>query len=640
MVELYSRLKRYAVIGSAVFAFAMIIAFLISARLQRVISEPILKLARTARNVAQDRNYSIRVPNRRRDEIGLLINGFNEMLGQIQERDANLERRVQERTEELARSLSLLNATLGSTADGIIASDRQGNVISLNSKFVALFGFPPDMLERRSPVEMRNYAAAQMKDPDAFLQRYKNFLESPETSSCEMETKDGRVLERHAFPQYINQIWAGVVVNWRDITVRRNAEKALRESEALYSSLVEQLPIGVYRKDAESRYVFVNSRFCQLQGRTMDEIVGQDPIALKPAEKAAQAMEEHALIMSTGKSIESEESQEQPDGQTRYFHIVKLPVLAADGKIVGSQGVFFDITQRKQAEAELKKVHRELLDASRRAGMAEVATGVLHNVGNVLNSVNVSASVIAAQLKQSKMPYLALATGLLKEHASDLGNFVTIDPKGKQLPGYFISLSEKLVEEQKTLLSEATSLQKNIEHIKDIVATQQSYAKGAGMTERVKVEEMVQDALRMNEASLLRHEVRVIKQYPDELPEIIVDRHKVIQILVNLIRNAKFACEDAAFEDRKVVIGITLDTEWVKIFVQDNGVGIPPENLTRIFNHGFTTRKNGHGFGLHSGALAAKQMRGTLMAQSDGPGKGARFTLQLPLHLEKTVAEN
>jgi PAS domain S-box-containing protein len=560
------------------------------------------------------------------------------MLEQIQQRDANLERRVQERTEELARSLSLLNATLESTADGIIASDRQGNVISLNTKFMALFGFPPDMIERRVPAEMRNYAAGQMKDPDAFLQQYKNFLARAETSSREMEMKDGRVLERHAFPQYIGQNWVGMVVNWRDITISRNAEKALRESEALYSSLVEQLPIGVYRKDAENNYVFVNSRFCQLRGLSMDQIIGQSPNAMNPPEKAAQFKQEHELIMSSGKSIELEETYPVPGGETHYFHVVKLPVVAADGKIVGTQGVYFDITQRKRTEAELEKVHRELLDASRRAGMAEVATGVLHNVGNVLNSVNVSASVMAGQLKKSRVPYLALAANLLKEHAADLGNFVTNDPKGKQLPGYFISLSEKLADEQATMLLEANSLQKNIEHIKDIVATQQNYAKTAGMTERVKVVDLLEDALRMNEGSLLRHDVQVVKKYADELPEIIVDRHKAIQILVNLIRNAKFACEESTSEVRRIILNITLDTECIRFCVQDNGVGIPAENLTRIFNHGFTTRKNGHGFGLHSGALAAKEMRGALIAQSDGPGKGARFILELPLHPAKNGA--
>jgi PAS domain S-box-containing protein len=395
----------------------------------------------------------------------------------------------------------------------------------------------------------------------------------------------------------------------------------------------------VYRKDAEGRYVFVNSRFCQMKGLPIDQILGQKPAAFNPAEKAAQFMQEHAHIMSTGKSIELEESLSEPGGATRHFHVVKLPVIAADGKIVGSQGVHFDITQRKKAEAELAKVHRELLDASRRAGMAEVATGVLHNVGNVLNSVNVSASVIAAQLKKSKMPYLALATGLLKEHAADLGNFITIDPKGKQLPGYFIGLAEQLAAEQTAMLAEANSLQKNIEHIKDIVSTQQSYAKAAGMNERVKVIEIVEDSLRMNEDSLERHDVRITKKYADALPDIIVDRHKVIQILVNLIRNAQFACEESPAEDRQIVVSITRDTERVRICVQDNGVGIPPENLTRIFNHGFTTRKNGHGFGLHSGALAAKEMRGALIAQSDGPGKGASFTLELPLQPPKPTQD-
>lgn len=627
--ELYSRLKRYGVIVSGIYCLTLIISFLVSAKLQRVITEPILHLAQAARKVAQDKNYSIRVPDQRPDEIGTLIKGFNEMLQQIQERDANLERRVKERTEELASSISLLNATLESTADGIIAQDLEGGIISFNSKFLSLFGFPADMLKRRDPAEMRKFVGAQMKNEDGFFESYRASCASPNTTFCEVEMNDGRVLERYSFPQYIDGVHVGVVVNWRDVTERKNSEKALRESQGLYSSLVEQLPVNVYRKDAEGRYVFVNSNYCRLKGLRAAEIIGRMPADIASPEKAAQYTREHALIMDTGKSIELEESYPQPGGAVRHFHIVKLPVFSSDGSIAGSQGIHFDITERKKAEAELEKVHRELMDASRRAGMAEVATGVLHNVGNVLNSVNVSSNVIGDQLKKSRMPYLGLAVALLKEHSGDLGDFLTNDPKGKRLPGYFIELFEKLASEHKMMLKEIGALRNNVEHIKDIVATQQSYAKLGGLTQRVKVLDLVEDALRMNESALLRHDVRVVRQFAEPLPEIVVDRHKVLQILVNLITNAKFACNANDLKDRRLVLSIEHDADRVLIRISDNGAGIPQENLTRIFNHGFTTRKHGHGFGLHSGALAAKEMGGALTVQSDGPGKGATFTLEL-----------
>ena len=262
--------------------------------------------------------------------------------------------------------------------------------------------------------------------------------------------------------------------------------------------------------------------------------------------------------------------------------------------------------------------------------MAEVATGVLHNVGNVLNSVNVSSILVADNLKKSKAPNLSKAVALLREHALDLGAFITSDPKGKQLPDYLAQLAEHLAGEQAAALEELAHLQKNIEHIKDIVAMQQSYAKISGVTETVQVSDLVEDALRMNASALVRHDVEAIREF-EAVPPITVEKHKVLQILVNLIRNAKYACDEAGRPDKRLTVRVTNGDNRVRIAVIDNGIGIPPENLTRIFNHGFTTRKDGHGFGLHSGALAAKEMGGLLHVRSEGVGKGAMFILELPL---------
>jgi len=119
-----------------------------------------------------------------------------------------------------------------------------------------------------------------------------------------------------------------------------------------------------------------------------------------------------------------------------------------------------------------------------------------------------------------------------------------------------------------------------------------------------------------------------------------VDKHTVLQILVNLIRNAKYACDESTRSDKLVTVRIFKHgNDGVNIQITDNGVGIPRENLSRLFSRGFTTRSDGHGFGLHSCLLATKEMGGALTAHSDGSGLGAVFTLVLPVQPPLTSAQ-
>lgn len=288
----------------------------------------------------------------------------------------------------------------------------------------------------------------------------------------------------------------------------------------------------------------------------------------------------------------------------------------------------------KDRTLELENMHKQLLDISRDAGMAEVATNVLHNVGNVLNSVNVSTALVSEKIRESRVSSLAKAVALMRAHQNDLAAFFTQDTKGMQLCDYLDNLAQYLGKEQTGMLKEIESLSANVEHIREIVTMQQSYARAAGIVDTLPIVDLVEDALRMNNGALVRHEVQVVREYI-ATPSVPVDKHKVLQILVNLVRNAKYALDDGGRKDKLLTVRVATDSDgFVKILVIDNGVGIPPENLTRIFSYGFTTRKNGHGFGLHSGALAAKEMGGSLSVHSDGPGQGATFTLSLPFHQE------
>ena len=254
--------------------------------------------------------------------------------------------------------------------------------------------------------------------------------------------------------------------------------------------------------------------------------------------------------------------------------------------------------------------------------MAEVATGVLHNVGNVLNSVNVSTTLIREKLQRSEISTLGKVRDLLRQHEADLGAFLTTDPKGKLVPGFIIQLSERLEKEQAALQEEHRPAgaqrgahQGNRGHAAELRA---GFGLPGASVRRQAAGRCAADEHRRPDAP---RQSPVIRQYA-EVPPLMVDKHKVLQILVNLVHNAKYALDESRYHDKAAhgAASRMNGDDRVKVTVADNGVGIPPENLTRIFSHGFTTRKGGHGFGLHSGANAAKEMGGQLTAHSEGPG--------------------
>ena len=369
----------------------------------------------------------------------------------------------------------------------------------------------------------------------------------------------------------------------------------------------------------------------RLHNRPVSELLGKTDFDLFSESHARPAFNDEQEIVRTGQPIIGKlEKEEWPDGRTSWVLTSKMPLRNEQGEIIGTFGISKDITAAKETEIALERAQRALVDASRLAGMAEVATGVLHNVGNVLNSLNVSTSVIATGLKQTKLEHLAKISALLREHAENLGEFLTNDPKGRRIPEFIESLAQHSMTERDRLLKEAESLQKNVDHIKEIVSMQQAYATMVGIVEPLDPVELMEDSFRMNAGALLRHAVTVVRKF-EPVPRILAEKAKVLQILVNLIRNAKYAADDGGHDNKVITLEIRLTTGGrVQLIVADNGVGIPAENLTRIFAHGFTTRVGGHGFGLHSSANAAREMKGTLTVHSDGAGKGARFTLELP----------
>lgn len=446
-----------------------------------------------------------------------------------------------------------------------------------------------------------------------------------------VHTKKIPILDAAGRPAYL----LGIA---EDITERKAAQRRLAESEQRLRSILETHPECVKLVAADGTILEMNpAGLRMLQAEGPEQVIGRsvyDAVAPEYHELFRQLHE--AVFRGESRTAEFEIIGRQ--GQRRWMETHACPLRDTEGRIVAQLAVTRDITERKQTEAQLAAAHRQLLETSRQAGMAEVATSVLHNVGNVLNSVNVAATLVADTLRASKAANLAKVVALLEAHAADLGAFLTTDPKGRQVPAYLRQLAAHLTEEQQRLVGEMDGLRKHIDHIKDIVAMQQSYARVGGVAETVDVVDLVEDSLAMNASALSRHDVQVVKEFAD-VPPVTVEKHKVLQILVNLIRNAKYACDESGRADKQMTVRVAQQDGHIRIAVIDNGVGIAPENLRRIFNHGFTTRKNGHGFGLHSSALAAKELGGRLSVHSEGPGRGATFTLELPLPASRTTPD-
>ncbi|WP_158501626.1 ATP-binding protein [Vitiosangium sp. GDMCC 1.1324] len=436
-------------------------------------------------------------------------------------------------------------------------------------------------------------------------------------------------------------VLCGWLVSWMFQASRDEANAALeqalrtlRDSESKLVSLVESTDDPLCSLDTKGRVIAFNPAGTEL----CRQLFGGEPLrggtlfdGLAPQQRALwKARAERTLL---GERIRFQVDT-VVEGRPSVMDLSLNPILVAGRRVVGMTLFGRDITALKQAEARLGELHRNLLDVSRQAGMAEMATGVLHNVGNTLNSVNVSAGLLADQLRGLRVPGVVKASALLREHARDLASFFTHDPRGQKFPAYLETLAQQLTAEQEALLKETRLLERSIEHIKAVVCMQQSHARVGGVVEEVSIPQLLDDALRLHTVSFERVGIQVRTDYAP-VPPVMVDRHKLLQILINLLSNARHALLDSDQPDKHILLRVGRSAEGrLRIEVVDNGVGILPENKPRLFTQGFTTKKQGHGFGLHISALAAVEMNGLLTFTSAGPNQGATFTIELPIQPE------
>ncbi|MDY7227847.1 sensor histidine kinase [Hyalangium rubrum] len=410
--------------------------------------------------------------------------------------------------------------------------------------------------------------------------------------------------------------------------------KELREGERKLLSLIESTEDLVASVDLEGRVLTINSALKHLYRKRFGVELEPGMAFFGPmGPEQFERWAPHLAQALQGKRARFEELL--PGASQSLVDISVNPIFSEAGQVVGLTLMGRDLTARRQAEVRLEEMHRTLVDVSRQAGMAEVATSVLHNVGNTLNSVNISTSLVTDGLRQSRVSGVSKAARLLREYTSVPTSALGQDPQAQKLATYLTALADELQNEREAMLQEMLALTGSVDHIKSIISMQQKHARTAGAVEQVAVPQLIHEALRLHAVSFEQRGIRIEQDYA-QVPPLVVDRHKLLQILINLLSNARHALEASPQPDKCLTLRLRGKAEggWLLIEVADNGVGIAPEHLPRLFSQGFTTKRMGHGFGLHISALATAELNGRLTCSSAGLGQGATFTLELPLMAE------
>jgi len=407
-----------------------------------------------------------------------------------------------------------------------------------------------------------------------------------------------------------------------------SARDELATSKVYVENVLRSMADSLFVIDANLTIGSVNPSLLELLGYGEDELIGQSPGLIFGEEFAQGSIMENLLLQGSVSGIES--SFLAQDGRLIPISVSGSMMQDEQGQFQGLVCVAQDITERKRMEEERLQLHEQLLDTSRKLGMAEVASDVLHNVGNVLNSINVSIGIIADLTRRSMVGDVGRISQLFHQHREDLGNYFSTNPKGKQIPAYLEKLSGQLMEEQQVAIAELDRLRENAQHAQQCVAAQQGIAKLSGITEPISVTELLEEALAVNHEQLETSKIDVSREF-QEIPQLIVDKHQVLEIMVDVIRNACQAM--ASVSDKQLIVRANLipgPPDSVCLEVQDSGVGIASEDRIKIFGQGHNTKDGGRGMSLHSGALMAKNLGGTLRAHSMGVGHGATFSLELP----------
>ena len=406
----------------------------------------------------------------------------------------------------------------------------------------------------------------------------------------------------------------------RDITARKTAEEQLIKQEAFYHSLVESLPQHIIRKDLNERFTFANQKFCQLLGRPLEEIIGRTDFDFYDPALAGKYQNDDRHVIKTGRLFETVEVNQAPGGERRYVNVIKSPIHDARGRVIGIQGIFWDITERirgeeelRQAHADLRKSHSELkaaqlqlIQAAKMESIGTLAAGVAHEVKNPLATLTMGLNYLE------------------KKAAPDDANTAMVLAEMRDAIGRADRITRGLLD-----FSAAHHLDVRAEDLN-----------------RVLEQTLV----------LLRHElhkqrIELLTEFASNLPRVAIEKNQIQQVFVNVFMNAIQAMSDGGAlrvrtstkrlerslqdEGSRSSHQLFAGDTAIVVEIEDSGPGIPQENLTKIFDPFFTTKPTGVGTGL--GLPVSKkiiELHGGTIDITNRPEGGVRVAIML--RAEKT----
>lgn len=436
---------------------------------------------------------------------------------------------------------------------------------------------------------------------------------------------------------------------------REQSIEKLKSNAAATEKLLEHLVGTVHEEIAgleeeeeiedEEETEAIYEEFGELHHKLLKEF--DQVIALKKAGKEQEAIDK--LSLSHQQGYESQlsnlievgieaENKEKITRKGHYDRAAEETTTFAFAECIGVSIVsaialgflFRSLHLIREAEEEKEALQKELLQLAHEAGMSEIATSTVHNVGNAINGINTSAQVMVSTIDSSVTSGLAQVLKILDEQSDNLGEFLNADPRGKKLPEYFRSLAPELDKEKEVLRGELDRMNEKLDHIKTIISVQQDFARAGVFEEDVKLSDVINDTFSLLENDFTNGKITLERDIEVDQP-VKFAKARLVEVLLNLFKNSIDAIVEQNATKRVIkIVARYCDEGQISIAVSDTGIGIPAENFTRMFQHGFSTKERGHGFGLHSCANAITQMNGSISAHSDGPGEGATFTVRLP----------
>jgi PAS domain S-box-containing protein len=529
----------------------------------------------------------------------------------------------------LRRQLDRLGQFAQATSSAIIITDAAGVITWVNAGFTRVSGYGIEEAVGLKPARL-------LQGPDTDrgeTARIGAALRVPQSVAAELinYAKDGHRywIGLKIEPLFdVNGELDGFMAIQADITGRHEEREAVRQLTRRFDIATRGARIGVFERDASFEILWWSDMMC--------EMFGQDPAVFRPSNEAwlrlihpedQQRIRDEVARLSRNLTSVKLQYRIIRNGEIRHLQSIGAPADAAEGMAQRIGGIVIDVTEQMQAAERERALQHQLRASSHQAGMAEIATGVLHNVGNVLNSVGTANTTARRELKNLRIDQLGEAASLLHLHREQLAAFLLNDERGRHLPDYLRSLAAHLSTQARAILAELETTGELLQHLNNIVSAQQSLARGGGVRESLHLHELVETALLVQASELMQLEV--VREYR-ELPVVVTDRHKLLQIMVNLISNARDAIEAGAGASR-ILVKLAIDGSHAQLTIEDSGIGMSEEVLARLWHFGFTTKKDGHGFGLHSSAIAAQEIGATLTAHSNGIGQGSRFVLRIPL---------